>query len=295
MPTKIIRKCCICGKPVISHGPSAKYCPTCAVFAQRLDYKQLPTETVEMIWNYVRQYGYVCYYTGMPLNMTNPHDPFYCVLDHWNPHDNRKLVLTSSLLNDMKTDLTEAEFWYIIRQLANFKRHHTMFRKKKLLYWDRDYERLYIDESPLLGGTKICSRICSVCGKRILHSANPTKYCRICARYIAHMQSLQVPSKTIKEVCAGIHKNGYRCGYTGVWLDVNNSRSPWYCVLDHRVPGDSSKLVPTFALLNEMKSDLTEKEFWYYILQFADYKEKNEKVRKKKITHWFRLYPVEDV
>ena len=65
-------------------------------------------------------------------------------------------------------------------------------------------------------------------------------------------------------------------------LEVNDASSPWYCVLDHWTPHDSGKVVLTSALFNDMKSDLSEKEFWYYVLQFADYKDKHKEVRKKK-------------
>lgn len=222
--------------------------------------------------------------------MTDSHSPLYCVFDHWNPQDPRKIVITSSLVNDMKSDLTEAEFWYMMRQLTNFKRKHTMVRKKKLLYWDRDYAKVYVDNMLLLGKSKMDHSKCQICGKKIIHTYSTRKYCHICAKYIAHMQSRFSP-ETIKDTCSYIHTHGYKCYYTGISLDLKNSKSPYYCVLDHHIPHDSSKIVITFALLNEMKSDLTEDEFWYYVEQFDDYKRKHKKVRIKKPAYWFRLYP----
>ena len=78
-------------------------------------------------------------------------------------------------------------------------------------------------------------------------------------------------------------------------LDLVDDRSPWYCVFDHWIPNNPQKVVLTSALFNEMKLDLSEEEFWYYILQFADYKEEHKKVRKKKLDYWTRLCPIEDV
>jgi len=43
--------------------------------------------------------------------------------------------------------------------------------------------------------------------------------------------------------------------------------------------------VITSALLCAMKSGLSEKDFWYFILQLADYKEKHIKVRKKRMAY----------
>jgi hypothetical protein len=53
--------------------------------------------------------------------------------------------------------------------------------------------------------------------------------------------------------------------------------------------------VLTCVLINEMKTDLTEEEFWYYIFQLDNYKKKGTKVRKKKLAHWYRLHPPVEV
>ena len=94
---------------------------------------RFPREAMLGIWDYLRKYGFVCYYTGMPLDLDDPKNPWYLVFDHWMPRDPRKMVITSTLLNVMKSDLTEEEFWYFIRQLANFRRHGTPVRKEKEL------------------------------------------------------------------------------------------------------------------------------------------------------------------
>ena len=131
------KKCCICGKRILGGYNHTEYCPTCSRFAIRMAAKKLPGKTVESIWGYVRQYGYVCYYTGMPLDMTDPHSPWYCVFDHWIPNNDKKVVITSSLINDMKSDLSEKEFWYYIEQLYNYKKKRTPVKKKKPVYWNR--------------------------------------------------------------------------------------------------------------------------------------------------------------
>jgi hypothetical protein len=42
-----------------------------------------------------------------------------------------------------------------------------------------------------------------------------------------------------------------------------------------------------------MKSDLSEGEFWYFVLQLADFKEKGKAVRKMKLSYFWRLRPVD--
>ena len=99
--------------------------------------RQFPAKTRNDIWEYVRKNGYICYYTKIPLDMTNPKSPWYCVFDHWIPNNDKKVVITSSLINDMKSDLSEKEFWYYIEQLYNYKKKRTPVKKKKPVYWNR--------------------------------------------------------------------------------------------------------------------------------------------------------------
>ena len=60
-------------------------------------------------------------------------------------------------------------------------------------------------------------------------------------------------------------------------------------VFDHMIPGDNRKVVLTFALLNEMKSDMTLEEFRYYVLQFAEFFTTGAKIIPKKLKYWVRL------
>ena len=64
-------------------------------------------------------YGFVCFYTGMTLDMKNPKNPWYCVFDHWIPGDDRRIVLTSFLINDMKTELSAANCFPLVQIVKN--------------------------------------------------------------------------------------------------------------------------------------------------------------------------------
>ena len=94
---------------------------------------------MQSVWDYLHVYDYIDYYTGMKLNLNNTQSPWYLVFDHWIPRDPMKIVLTSAVVNTMKSDLTEKEFWYFIRQLANFYRNGSPVRKIKLAHWCRPY------------------------------------------------------------------------------------------------------------------------------------------------------------
>jgi hypothetical protein len=61
----------------------------------------------------------------------------------------------------------------------------------------------------------------------------------------------------------------FRCHYSGVLLDADH-RSPWHVTFDHRTPRTESDVVLCAALINDMKSDLTEAEFRKVIAQLSE-------------------------
>jgi hypothetical protein len=136
-PTPCIKgkKCIVCGKPVVTNR--YKYCRTCSHFFKRMDLDGYHPSQIQDIKAYVHKNGYVCCYTGISLDMDDTHSPWYRAIDHWIPGDGRKLVLTCALVNTMKADQLEKEFWYNVKQLYNHKYKHKKFRKKKLVYWYR--------------------------------------------------------------------------------------------------------------------------------------------------------------
>ena len=293
MNRQVIRKkkCCRCGKPVFNLR--SRYCPRCARFAFRMKARQFPPWVVKKIWEYVGKFGYVCYYTGMALDMDDPKSPWYCVFDHWAPHDLSLIVITSALINDMKSDLSEKEFWYYVRALANFRRNHIPVKKRKLRFWDHQYS-LSFDEQTL-EASQVLSRphtgLCDLCGKRL--SNKLFTYCPECVKIVYRLrhEAIHLPPETIEDTLNYIRQEGFICFYTKMKLDLNDPLSPWYCFLNHWKPGDVRKVVITSALINVMKGALTEDEFWYYIEALADYKDKGKKIRKKRPVCWRRPSP----
>jgi len=131
-PRKPLQNCCICGKKTFSN--KSQYCRTCSHFSHRMVNEHFPRKIIEAIWDYVRKNGYRCYYTGMLLELDDDTSPWYCSFDHWNPGDPRKVVITSALLNAMKTDLSVKEFWYYVLQLFDFRKKHTKIRSRNIPY-----------------------------------------------------------------------------------------------------------------------------------------------------------------
>jgi len=288
MRKKLTKKCCICGDPV--WAIHSEYCWDCAVLSDRMFHIKLSPEAIEGVWDYIRKHGKRCYYTGMLLDLRDPHSPWYLTFDHWIPGDGRKVVITSFLLNVMKSDLSEDEFWDIIDQLVKYKKYGIPIRKRKFRYWRRPYEPKFLPES-MIPGQQFAK--CCICDKPV-RSKN-SRYCVQCGCIRDRLQCEHLGPEADRAIWDYVRQHRYHCFYTNVPLDMDDYNSPWYLSFDHRTPGNRKEVVLTCVLINEMKTDLTEEEFWYYIFQLDNYKKKGTKVRKKKLAHWYRLHPPVEV
>ena len=135
MRIKPVKKCCICAKPVFSI--KSIYCRTHSHLSARMSDERFSPEIREDIWNYVRQHGDVCYYTGVELDVFDKSSPWFLEFDHLVPGDPRKIVITCALVNEMKGDLTVDEFWGTIIQLYKCRVKHIKMKKRKFRYWYR--------------------------------------------------------------------------------------------------------------------------------------------------------------
>jgi hypothetical protein len=132
---KLTGKCCICGRAVYSDH--SIYCRRCYLFSRRMNQRGIHAIAVKAIWNFVRKYGYVCYYTGEPLIMDNPKSEWYFTFDHRIPGNDTTVVLTCALVNEMKSDMTDKEFRYYVHQLDRCFQTGARIRKRRLIYWER--------------------------------------------------------------------------------------------------------------------------------------------------------------
>ena len=279
---KKFKKCCKCGKPVFSIH--SMYCRSCARLAFRMKARRFSPEAEEGVWDYLHTYGRRCYYTKMLLEMDDIKSPWFCVFDHLIPLDPRSIVLTSALVNGIKTALSEREFWFYVLQLDDFKQQNKKIKKIRLAYWRRHPapgKARHHSENKRLG------KKCCICNRPVFNIRS--KYCLRCSRFNHRMELKGFSPQAVEKIREHIRTKGYVCTYTGLELDMENDRSPWYGVFDYCLPHDKSQVVLTCALFNEMKSDLTINEFWYYIRQLANYKRYHLKVKKKKPHYWARL------
>jgi ribosomal protein L37E len=288
---KTRKKCFGCGRrPVFSIH--SKFCRTCGRVAFRMKERRFPPEAVEGVWKYIRQYDYRCEYTDLPLEMEDIRSPLFCVFDHVTPLDPNRIALVCAWVNELKSALAKKEFNNIIPQLADYEATGKKIRKIELGFW-RQYACKINGPSPAplapmakpkwLGKHKKCC----LCGKPVF--TLQSKYCLRCSHFAKRVEMQRFAPEVKQAIFDYVRKYGFVCYYTGLRLEMHDFNSPWYCVFNCLTPGDRSKVVLTCALFNEMKSDFSEEEFWYYIRQLANHIRYGTKIRMKKLKFWYRL------
>jgi hypothetical protein len=240
----------------------------------RLEDERISAEAREGFWAYLRKHGRRCYFTGMSLEIDDDTSPWYLVFNRLNPGDKSKIVPSSALLSVMKASLLKKEFWYYVLALDDHRKKYSKVKKIPLVHWQ--------------GLSSKGDKICAGCGQAA--ALKGRKYCARCARIALRMRRARFSRKAINGVWNYVRKYGFVCYYTGMLLDLDKARSPWYLNFDHWMPRDPRKIVITSALLNKMKSDLTEEEFWYFIRQLANFRRHGSVVRKRKLAYWCRPY-----
>ena len=76
------------------------------------------------------------------------------------------------------------------------------------------------------------------------------------------------------------------CHYSGAVL-TDDPACPWYLSFDHRTPGDDSDLVVCAQLVNHFKSNLTEPEFRWLVIQLGErFTGARERIETFQPTHW---------
>jgi len=110
------KSCQVCGS--IAH-PLAELCRRCKKFVDRVvrraPDKSARIRALKQAWD---GQGFRCHFTGIRLVEDNPSDPRYLTFDHLTPRQEDDVVVTAALINDMKSDLSEAEFKAVVVQLA---------------------------------------------------------------------------------------------------------------------------------------------------------------------------------
>ncbi len=269
--TRHPRKCNLCGKQILVRYSGVQYCYSCAHFLRRVGFKYLSQNAKKCIRNYVRKYGFTCDYSGISLDLNDFASPWYCDFSLPDKRNRNKAVLAAALFSVMKAGLTKPEFRYYVLQLHDNRTKHTKIKKRPIIHWNH-----------------LTPGACYICGQPKISTHSP--YCATCSRTAHRMKLLRLPPKTREAIWDHIRKYGYVCYYTGMPLELIDMHDPWYLVFDHCNPRDPNKVVITSFLVNDMKNDLTEVEFWYYIAQLADHFRKGTPVKKRKLKYWSRHY-----
>ena len=272
-PISPYTQCRGCGKRILLNR--SKYCSYCAKLAQRLHSEHFHAKARKYFWAYLRRHGPRCYYSGMSLEIDDDTSPWYLVFSRQDPGEKSKIVPAAALFNEMKSRLTQREFRYYVLALDDHRKKHLKVKKIPLVHWQGI-------------GPSTNDKVCAGCGQA--SALKGRKFCARCARVAFRMKHGRLFRECINDVWDYVRKNGYVCYYTGMPLQMDDPKSPWYLVFDHWMPRDPRKIVITSSLLNEMKSDLTEEEFWYFIRQLANFRRHGSVVRKRKLAYWSRQY-----
>ena len=270
-PKRLFTKCRGCGKRIrLSYF---RYCPDCAKLALRLVHEHISPKARKGFWAYLRRHGRKCCLSGVSLEIDDDTSPWYLVFSRLNPGDKAKILPASSLFTVMKWRLLKREFRYYVLALDDHRKKHLKVKKIPLVYWQ---------------GLEESEKLCAGCKQTAAVKGH--KYCATCSRISYRMKLARFSRETINGVWEYVRKYGWICYYTGMPLDLDDINSPWYLVFDHWMPRDPRKIVITSALVNDMKSDLTEEEFWYFIRQLANFYRHGSAVRKRKLAYWCRPY-----
>ena len=254
--------CVICEQPRL---PRTDYCPRCKKLIGNKD-KWARRLALIAAWNKILG-GFVCSYTGVKLEESDTSNPWYLSFDHYIPRKRDTIVVCAAFVNNMKSNLSGDEFWAIVME---FDRHRkgAPFDPDivKFQYWTR---KAFAEPRPKLTGRSmrlVKVDACVICGHP---PARYSLYCSRCGRRRPFQEKRLQPMKDAwnKE------QDAFLDYYVGVKLDNINLDSPYYMVFDHRIPRKKGDLVVTSMLVNALKTDLSEEEFYLVMNELARHHE----------------------
>jgi len=131
-------ECMVCGCEL--KNPRALYCARCRKIVNRIDTRrkhnrQARIRALQQSWD---GKSFRCFYTGVKLTEDNPKDPRYLTFDHRIPRQEDDIVIVAASINDMKSDMSDGEFYRMVLQLANKLSGGTFDESVfELRYWKR--------------------------------------------------------------------------------------------------------------------------------------------------------------
>lgn len=112
------------------------------------------------------------------------------------------------------------------------------------------------------------SKACDICSN-VSHPQ--AKYCQRCRNLIKRGAKKNRFQKKALEQALRQAWDGwvFRCHYSGAQVIEDDSKDPRYLTFDHRIPRRDDDAVVAAALLNDMKTDMSEDEFRKVVIELA--------------------------
>lgn len=110
---------------------------------------------------------------------------------------------------------------------------------------------------------------CTVCKMLVKHPL--ALYCGRCKKIVNRIDTRRNYNREarIKALRKSWDGGNFRCDYTGIKLVEDNHRDPRYITFDHRTPGREDDIGIVAQAINDMKSDMSDKEFRRMVLELA--------------------------
>jgi hypothetical protein len=250
--------CRVCRKP---RAPRCQYCERCKRLVGKGKNKRFRRAALIKAYD-ERLDAFLCAYTGVVLEEYDTSSPWYITYDHVIPGKKGDLVACAYFINTMKSDLSGEEFRAVVMEFDRHVKGAPFDREVvKFLYWHR---KAKVEREPARGirPLKTIVPACVICGhKPISHS----KYCARCKR-----RWLNFPGRAgAMKAAWNKDEDGFMDHYIGIKLDEEDLDSPFFMVFDHRIPRKKGDLVVTSMLMNAMKGDLSEEEFYLVMNELA--------------------------
>lgn len=132
-------------------------------------------------------------------------------------------------------------------------------------------------------------RNCEIC-------SNPARnqlasYCDTCRRLVRRTSAKRDDGNAARKGALKSAWDGeaFRCYYSGLPLVVDRTSHPLYLTFDHRTPRARGDLVVAAAVINDMKTDMSEEEFKRLVIELArKFSGKSFNEGAVKLRHWKR-------
>lgn len=122
---------------------------------------------------------------------------------------------------------------------------------------------------------------CEICNRKNIDIHH--HYCSCCKKLIERAAKKGFSKKVVKKALKDSKRNAkgnLLCYYSGIPLLISKE-SPRYITFDHSTPKNKNKIVIAAAIINDMKSDMDEKEFRAMIEGLYKYQKAGKKINKR--------------